>query len=230
MIDFSAINGTRANDPTNQSKAQVDKQAFLKLLVTQLRSQDPFEPLKNEEFLAQLAQFSQLESLNNIYDQMNTNNMLQSSVNSALSTSLIGNYGVMAGNTVSVSGNSQTHVLYSMKSPGSATITIRNSAGDVVRTIENGSVDAGDHAVNWDGLDDSGNRVSDGDYTVTVEVTAGPEAGNNADVYRVGRIRSVRFFGGTPVVVIDNKEFLLGDVLEVTEELPGAEEDPLPEA
>jgi len=228
MINFSAITGARSNDPTKQSAAQVDKDAFLKLLVTQLKSQDPFQPLKNGDFLAQLAQFSQLESLNNIYDQMSTNNVLQSSVNSALSTSLIGNYGVMAGNTISLSGDSQTKTLFAMKSAGSAKITIHDSAGNTVRVMEASSLDPGDHLVGWDGRDDSGNKVADGDYSVSVDVTGGDNAGTSADVYRVGRIRSVRFFGGTPVVVVDNKEYLLGDVLEVSENLPGSTGDPFP--
>ncbi len=222
MIEFSALSGQRLNDPTQQNPAQVNKQMFLELLVTQLRSQDPFEPVKNEDFLAQLAQFSSLESLNNIYDEVSTANVLQGSVHNALSTSLIGNYGVTSGNTITVEGDRMSDVIFAMPEAGTARVTIRNASGDVVRTFEV-DADRGDHLVSWDGRNDSGQRVEDGEYTVSVEITSGSATGQEAEVYRIGRIRAVRFFGGSPVIVLDDREVMLSDLLEVAESLPEGE-------
>ncbi len=223
MIEFSALSGTRLSDPTQQNAADVNKQMFLELLVTQLRSQDPFEPVKNEDFLAQLAQFSSLESLNNIYQEVSTANVLQGSVHNALSTSLIGNYGITSGNTISVSGDRMSDVIFAMPEAGSARVTIRDASGEVVRTLELDDVARGDHRVDWDGRDASGHRVGDGEYSVTVEVTGGPSAGQEAPVYRIGRIRAVRFFGGSPVIVLNDREVLLSDLLEVSESMPDGE-------
>lgn len=220
MIDFTAIGGVRASDPTQQGQAEIDKQTFLELLVTQLKNQDPFEPLKNEEFLAQLAQFSSLESLNNIYEEMGTANLLQNSVHNALSTSLIGNYGVTSGDTITLSGNDRNQLLYSMPERGDVVVTIRDASGTIVRTIEQNDMGRGDHLVGWDGRDENGDAVADGDYTVGVDIVSGASAGDSAAVYRVGRIAAVRFFGGNPVIVIDDKEYLLSDLLEVSESLP----------
>lgn len=216
MIDFSNIGGFRTADPTTQSQAEVDKQAFLQLLITQLEHQDPFEPIKNEDFLAQLAQFSSLESLNNIAEEMGANNVLQNSVHNALSTSLIGNTGVIAGNTMNVSGDEISGALYSMPARGDVVITITDDTGATVRTIRESDQGRGDHMVDWDGRDDQGDKVADGDYTVNVAITTG-EAVGDAAVFRAGRISAVRFFGGNPVIVIDNREYLLSDLLEVTE-------------
>lgn len=225
MIDFGVINGS-GNTENNFAlpKTEVDKQAFLELLVTQLKTQDPFEPLKNEDFLAQLAQFSSLESLNNIHAEMSASNLLQNSVHNALSTSLLGNYAVTSGNTVAVSGDDVGDAMFVMSESGDVKIEIADAAGRVVRTIERDNVDSGEQLVEWDGKDNDDNAVADGSYSIRVEYKSGVQAGQSANVFSVGKIRAVRFFGGTPILVIDDQEFQLSDVIEVMDSLPGSDD------
>ncbi len=67
------INGISANDPifgSQASQSQLDKTAFMDLLVTQMKNQDPLEPAKNEEMLAQLAQFSSLEQMEELNENI----------------------------------------------------------------------------------------------------------------------------------------------------------------
>lgn len=75
------------------------KQAFLELLVTQLKNQDPLDPMKNEDFLAQLAQFSSVESLENLRDVSTTSSEIEAA-------SLVGKnvYAVTGDNDTEVSG------------------------------------------------------------------------------------------------------------------------------
>lgn len=67
------ISGVSSNDPVSMSPATnsdaLGKDAFMRLLVQQMRNQDPLEPAKNEEMLAQLAQFQNLEEM----DELNNN-------------------------------------------------------------------------------------------------------------------------------------------------------------
>jgi flagellar basal-body rod modification protein FlgD len=58
--------GANANTPTAAPKKNLDKDSFLQMLVTQLQNQDPTDPMKNQDFIAQMAQFSSLEQMNNI--------------------------------------------------------------------------------------------------------------------------------------------------------------------
>lgn len=65
-------------DKTNQRKVQnqtLDKDAFLKLMTTQLKYQNPLDPMDNKEMIAQMAQFSSVEQLNNIASAMGSNNL-----------------------------------------------------------------------------------------------------------------------------------------------------------
>ncbi|MCC7010954.1 MAG: flagellar hook capping protein [Planctomycetes bacterium] len=67
------ISGISANDPLTSSSAQgsaLGKDAFMDLLVTQMKNQDPLEPTKNEDMLAQLAQFQSLEEMNDLNDNI----------------------------------------------------------------------------------------------------------------------------------------------------------------
>lgn len=69
------IPGTSATDPSFASvnpyaSQELDRDAFMQLLVTQLANQDPLEPVKNEEFVAQLANFSSLEQLETLNDNI----------------------------------------------------------------------------------------------------------------------------------------------------------------
>ena len=64
ISSISSYTGTQSNEPVNSTEDLGDE-AFLRLLVTQMQYQDPLNPQENEEFVAQLAQFSQLEQLTN---------------------------------------------------------------------------------------------------------------------------------------------------------------------
>jgi flagellar basal-body rod modification protein FlgD len=222
MLDFGIVSGAGAGENAVElSKAQVDKQTFLQLLVTQLKSQDPFEPIKNEDFLAQLAQFSSLESLNNIYEEMSTSNLLQNSTHNALSTSLLDNYAVTMGGTVTVDGDDVSRSMFIMPGSGDVRIEIFDGNGTLVKTIERKNLESGEQMVAWDGKNEDGDR-SDGVYSVEVTYTSGAQAGRKANVFTVGRIRAVRFYGGSPVIVVDDTEYSLSDLIEVMTELPGA--------
>ena len=78
-------------------KNEMDKDAFLQLLVTQLRYQDPLEPQDNSEFVAEMAQFSSLEQMNNIADRMNDISNLVSNIDTSV---LVGQLSGMIGKGV----------------------------------------------------------------------------------------------------------------------------------
>lgn len=80
MITTSVYNTSQAYSLASQSAQGDDtlgKEDFLKLLVLQMQNQDPLDPVKNEDFIAQLAQFNSLEQMQNLNATMSTMSSLQ---------------------------------------------------------------------------------------------------------------------------------------------------------
>lgn len=98
-IDTTIASKAASTKTGNQSNSSLDKDAFLKLLVTQMQYQDPLEPTSNTEYMSQLAQFSSVEELQN----------LSSTLSNSQSMNLTGQYVILnvpdsAGNITQVSG------------------------------------------------------------------------------------------------------------------------------
>ena len=78
MIDFAAINNSTAKPSTPATgPKELGQDEFLKLLVTQLKYQDPLKPLENQDFIAQTAQFSQLSQMTDLVSLMKRSVALQ---------------------------------------------------------------------------------------------------------------------------------------------------------
>lgn len=174
----SSAQGTEAasKKQTAADNTKMGKQDFLKLLVTQLRNQDPMKPMKGQEFAAQLAQFSSLEQLINIDEtlssQQGSNGILAESINSGLAADMLGTRVQAQGNYATWRDNGDLPLHFELGSPAaSATITIRNSAGQVVRTEDLGTLAGGHQTFEWDGSNNDGETVPNGTYQFSIEAT-----------------------------------------------------------
>lgn len=202
--------------------AELGKEQFLQLLVTQLKHQNPMEPTSNEDFIAQLATFASLEQLQDINTGTQTGILMQQSVTNALSTSLIGKDVLLDTSTISLADGGESDFLVDLDEEGYLTVAIKNADGDTVRTLtiegEDGlPLAAGEHQFSWDGKDDAGVTVPDGDYTVTVTAKDGTGAEVAASTWLRGHVDGVRFSEGVAFVVVGDMEFTLADVIEIRE-------------
>src|SRR3954468_3385313 len=177
---------------TNKAMGKDD---FLKLLVAQLKNQDPLAPQDNTQFVAQLAQFSSLEAA------MGTNSRLDSitSQNQGLANtevvSLVGKTATVKGSLVTATGSgAAVPVSFTLGSATDSTnVSIQDATGKVIRTIPVGAHSAGLVKVNWDGRDDHGNVMSAVTYAVSVQAKTKDGSAVSVAQETTGLVKSVAF-------------------------------------
>ncbi len=162
----------------NASGDELDKEAFMLLLVTQFQYQDPLNPMEDKEFIAQLAQFSSLEQLMNLNESMDNMSAVTQGQEMINATSYIGKTVDITGNVISkqtdlTSGDvTVSEMRYALgQAPDKAFMNIINSDGETIRTYTLPNLSAGQHSLTWDGLDHFGNPAPDGIYEVVPAFT-----------------------------------------------------------
>jgi flagellar basal-body rod modification protein FlgD len=188
-------------DKASGIESVLDRDAFLQLLVTQLRYQNPINPLSNEEFISQTAQFSSLEQLQNLSESVNALTELQRSSSGMALLNLVGKHVVAESSTFSLSGGSPVNLSYSLSADANVTIAIYSSDGVPVRAMDMGPQSRGDHSFVWNGLSDSGVCMPDGNYTYLVSAidANGDDVGVTKSIS--GVVSSV-ILGGEPRISI----------------------------
>jgi len=153
---------------------ELGQEDFLKLMTTQLRNQDPFEPMDNGEFMGQLAQFgtvSGIEELNvefqNLSGALVSSQALQAS--SMLGRSVL----VPANESVLTNGGSISGAVELSTSVTNMNITILDQSGQLIRNISLGSQSPGMATFSWDGLATDGSAVPPGRYEIRAEALSG---------------------------------------------------------
>lgn len=204
------------------------KTDFLNLLVTQLRHQNPLEPLKQEEYAAQLAQFSSLEQLSNLndgFDKMYSSNLqLNQSITNALSANLIGKNLRGMGNRLTYNAYRDNEIRYQLGSDAQQVeLRIQDSQGNVLRKVSLGEQGAGDHAWSWNGRLDDSQLATDGD-TYTFEVIAKDGDDNAVAVNPIiqGKITGVEFgANGSMSFLVGGTKVATGNVQSIyTDDTP----------
>jgi flagellar basal-body rod modification protein FlgD len=143
------------------------KDAFLKLLVTQLQNQDPLNPLDDKEFIAQLAQFSSLEQMSNVAAGITalTEKTAQQDMLSAVN--YIGKEVTATGSEITKSGSYVSPVYFTLQDTASTVFAnIYDANKNLVRTEKLTSMQAGEFEFTWDGTDYNGAVVNNGQYNV----------------------------------------------------------------
>ncbi len=176
------------------------KDDFFKMLIAQLQNQDPLNPMDGTDFTAQLAQFSSLEQLTNVNSNLETITSYQELMSGVQAIDLIGKEITAEGNTVKASGSSVDIVYNLPEDVSKGTISIYQSDGTFVQTIEFGQQEEGINSVSWDC-----SSVEEGVYTF--EVSATNAAGDSVEVDTLikGQVTGVIFRNG-PYVIVDDEE------------------------
>lgn len=148
-------------------KEELGRTQFLELMIAQMSHQDPLDPAKNEEFVAQLAQFSTLEGIENLNKSFETVALAMQTSMATQAAGLVGRNVVAPTNTAAL--ESEGGVVGSIELPIAAsnvTVDITSASGELVRRINLGARGSGRLDFGWDGTDAAGGRLPAGAYQV----------------------------------------------------------------
>lgn len=177
------------------SATQSDYQTFLNMLTTQMRNQDPLQPMNASDFAAQLATFSSVEQ------QTQTNQLLTALLSQKSLADLGGWVGMEARVTGGAWYSGAPIDLTPDPAAGADTVTlvVRDSTGAIV---DNRALDPTALSYSWDGLDTSGNPLSEGKYSFEIESRAGGQLLDTQPVAAYSPIQEARYEGGRTMLVM----------------------------
>jgi flagellar basal-body rod modification protein FlgD len=165
---LNSVNGVKN---TAASSASATQDRFMTLLVTQMKNQDPLNPMDNAQVTSQMAQLSTVTGI----DKLNTTvESLIGSVQTGQSyqaSGMIGHNVLVPGNKISTTGTGGYLGVDLPVGADKLTVTIKDSAGSTIRTLSLGAQSTGTAAVNWDGFADNGSVAKTGSYTYDVAAT-----------------------------------------------------------
>lgn len=195
------------------------EQDFLKLLIAQLKNQDPLAPQDNTQFVSQLAQFSSLQAAMGTNTRLDTiTSQNQGAANTEV-VSLVGKNVSVKGSLVTASGSgTAVPVAFTLAGDSATTnVSIQDSTGNVIRTIPIGAHSSGLVRVNWDGRDNSGNVMPAGTYAVSVQAKTSDGGTVSVAQETTGLVQSVAFDKGYPVLTLANgMQVPVSDLIEVS--------------
>jgi flagellar basal-body rod modification protein FlgD len=162
------------NNPGAKTNGEeMDRSAFLKLFTTQLQNQNPLDPVKNEAFVAQLAQFSQLEATTKMADSLDTMASTSQADRLLQGASLIGKrVSALDGTAELVEGANISSIVSIPNGADSINIDVYDSAGTKVSTRAMGRQMPGEATITWDGTNNLGERLEPGRYKIVASVTS----------------------------------------------------------
>ncbi len=206
-------NAYQSNSEDKQAKSDaLGRDAFLTMLIAQLKNQDPLNPMEGTEFSSQLAQFSQLEQLMNIDESLKgmngggdqttaTNPMMY------LNKMVTGNV-----DTMQLQQGNASAGIFRLSEPAEIRVAVVDSEGKTVRTMNLGTKVPGNHTFSWDGMDTEGNQMADGTYTYKVLANTGTGF-QELPTSVSGKVDGVVYESGKPYLVVQG---VLMDIQSLT--------------
>jgi flagellar basal-body rod modification protein FlgD len=184
---YSSI-GINNPAPATRGNAEVGQNDFLRLMLEQLRNQDPLNPKEGADFIAQLAQFSTVSGIEKLSDGFSGMVDAMRGSQALSAAGLVGRDALIVGSTATLGDGEDAAIDGAVQVPASGAVRVEvlDAAGAVVRTISLGSQPAGLADFRWDGTNDAGNRVAAGKYSFRAAVN-----GTAATTLVEARIESV---------------------------------------
>ena len=197
--------------------ASLGKNDFLKLLVAQLEHQDPLSPQEGQEFAAQLAQFSSLEQLTNVNDNLKAGQAFDLAMSNSSMVNLIGKTVDAPGNSFEL-GEGETETLKFSLAQDSTDVTINvyNSTGESVASLNLGASSSGIQEFVWSGKNSSGAQLPAGTYRFGI--LAQDSAGNfiETQTFAAGSVTDIIFEKKDTFAIVNGQKINVNQISKVS--------------
>ncbi len=191
-ITNDLVTGNTTTTSPQASKSEALGQAdFMRLMTEQLKHQDPVKPLSNSEFIGQLAQFSTVQGISDLNSTVNGFSQSLTGDQVLKGASLIGHSVLLPSQKIALADSGDASGLVMAPSSGSLKLDITNDSGVVVRSIEVSADGKGELPFHWDGLDDNGQRLASGSYSMTATFTDAGGTASTLNTYVEANVDSV---------------------------------------
>jgi len=198
------------------AKKELGKDDFLNLLVTQLKHQDPLNPLESVEFTAQLAQFTSVEQLFGMREALMN---IQASVQNHSKENVldyIGKEVKTSSRDIRVTNGDVSKGAYTLEEPADVTVSVFDRNGMEIRRIHAGWKDTGQHMIHWDGKSEGGVSVADGEFGFTVSAKTKDGASVEANTFTLGEVTGVIYEHGVPYLMVGDHKISQDEIIEVS--------------
>ena len=215
MIPQIGATSTYTASSTEQTES-LGQDVFLNLLVTQLKHQDPLEPMEGTEFVTQLAQFSELDEMRALTSGQEDLQNYMASLNNFAAVSLLGKAVEFSGDEVAHQEGTPTELEFLLPSDAAqVTVYLYDTQGNLVHTVDKGSMAAGSQTAIWNGTDESGQPLPSGTYRVDVVARDASEGTIPVELMQQGLVREVVFKDGVPMLRVGERWLSLPEIKSI---------------
>ena len=216
-------------EQTPEAKSdELGQDEFLKLMLTQIKHQDPMKPMENGDFIGQMAQFSTVSGIGKMQESLDALSGAYGSSQTLQASELVGREIMIDGTTLVLDaaadgGSAGASGRFALDAgAGAVTLDVTDPGGTLVRRVALGSHGAGNHDFHWDGLGDDGEPVPPGRYVASVTAVGPDEESVALPVTVARRVDSVEFAPGGEVRVntVAGDTLTLADVRQINARLP----------
>jgi flagellar basal-body rod modification protein FlgD len=186
---------------------------FLQLLTTQLKNQNPLDPLDTNQFTQQLVQFAQVEQQMKSNDQLSSLVSLEKSAQASTALAYVGSTVVVDGSTTPLANGSATWSL-NVSKPSSATIVIKDSTGQTAYSGTYG-VNPGNQQFTWDGRGNDGKLWPDGNYTLTATALDANQQSIAISTEVQATVDSVDLTQSPPLLSVNGQNYTLDKIKRI---------------
>ncbi|CAM3135133.1 MULTISPECIES: flagellar hook assembly protein FlgD [Methylobacterium] len=187
---------------------------FLTLLTTQLKNQNPLDPMDTNQFTQQLVQFAGVEQQLKSNDRLDSILTASKSASSASATSYIGKSITADGSSSQLSNGSASWTLTPARAASKAVVTILDSKNNVVAS-QSTSLTAGSQTYGWNGKTSAGLTAPDGTYSIKVSASDATGTSVAVDTQLNGTVDAVDLSGAAPVLMIGSQKVPLSSVQSI---------------